>query len=391
MRMATIIYDRSVNLARNPTRAFPLYLLFLLGNFSSSSVCCCCSCSFHRFYVDTSRVHWETDARFLSVAIDSHVIEERWKHFDFTSRRVRNMAAALAPAYFRLGGTAADLTIFRREGRRRRRPRSASAAPSSSFSPNDASSSSSSSSSSCYCTTNKDESGKVCEDLEALYARGNFTMSGDDWIKMNEFSGASGWTLLFDLNVLLRNGSHWNEANARELLDFSSSRGFANEIAFELGNEPNSLFHQLHFQLDGSQLGRDFYRLKKLLHDFPLYANATLVGPDVNAIRKCHEPKLGGGGAWMKKKKGCKALKYLAKVLAGSNGVLDAITWHHYYLDGKTATLDDFLNPDTLDSLNDQQTLVNYYLRRLLRVEKPIWLGETASAYGGGIKYTQPT
>ena len=69
-----------------------------------------------RFYVDSSRVHWETDPRFLSVAIDSHVVQERWKNFDFNSGRVRAMARALAPAYLRLGGTAADLLIFQEDG-----------------------------------------------------------------------------------------------------------------------------------------------------------------------------------------------------------------------------------------------------------------------------------
>ena len=55
----------------------------------------------------------EVDARFLSVAIDSHLIAERWKDFDFSSKRVLNMARALAPAYLRIGGTAADLLTFR--------------------------------------------------------------------------------------------------------------------------------------------------------------------------------------------------------------------------------------------------------------------------------------
>ena len=44
-----------------------------------------------------------------------------------------------------------------------------------------------------------------------------------------------------------------------------------------------------------------------------------------------------------------KALKYLGHVYAGSRqkltkkSVLDAITWHHYYMNGHTATIQDFL------------------------------------------------
>ena len=55
----------------------------------------------------------QVDPKFLSVAIDSHVVAERWKNFDFDSDRVLNMAKALAPAYLRLGGTAADLLTFK--------------------------------------------------------------------------------------------------------------------------------------------------------------------------------------------------------------------------------------------------------------------------------------
>ena len=45
------------------------------------------------------------------------------------------------------------------------------------------------------------------------------------------------------------------------------------------------LKHQLDFELDGRQLGRDFKRLRKLLDQFQLYKNSSLVGPDVNQLR----------------------------------------------------------------------------------------------------------
>ena len=54
----------------------------------------------------------EVDPRFLSVAIDSHLIAQRWKNFDFSSKKVLNMAKALSPAFLRIGGTAADLLNF---------------------------------------------------------------------------------------------------------------------------------------------------------------------------------------------------------------------------------------------------------------------------------------
>jgi hypothetical protein len=44
---------------------------------------------------------------------------------------------------------------------------------------------------------------------------------------------------------------------------------------------------QLGFNLTGSQLGRDYYRLKKLLSQFPAYESSTLVGPDINNVGDC--------------------------------------------------------------------------------------------------------
>ena len=41
----------------------------------------------------------------------------------------------------------------------------------------------------------------------------------------------------------------------------------------------------------------------------------------------------------------CPALQYLQKVYLGSRGVLDAFTWHHYYMAGAGATVKDFVNP----------------------------------------------
>ena len=49
--------------------------------------------------------------------------------------------------------------------------------------------------------------------------------------------------------------------------------------------KPPFLKHQLDFELDGRQLGRDFKRLRKLLDQFQLYKNSSLVGPDVNQLR----------------------------------------------------------------------------------------------------------
>ena len=65
--------------------------------------------------------------------------------------------------------------------------------------------------------------------------------------------------------------------------------------------------------------------------------------------------------------------------------VLDALTWHHYYLNGHTATLEDFLDVQHLDYFPKMVKTVGTFLQQN-DIQKPLWLGETSSAYGGGAK-----
>jgi hypothetical protein len=59
-------------------------------------------------------------------------------------------------------------------------------------------------------------------------------VAGTDWVALNWFAQAAGFELLFDLNVLLRNGTQWDSSNARLLLDFSNKLRF--NISWQLGN-----------------------------------------------------------------------------------------------------------------------------------------------------------
>lgn len=78
-----------------------------------------------------------------------------------------------------------------------------------------------------------------------------------------------------------------------------------------------------------------------------------------------------------------KALQYLRQVIASSHGVLDAITWHQYYVDGHTAKLVNFTDPAVLDGLDEVMGAVDEFMHKL-NVSSPLWLGETSSAWGGG-------
>ena len=62
---------------------------------------------------------------------------------------------------------------------------------------------------------------------------------------------------------------------------------------------------------------------------------------------------------------------------------MDALTWHHYYLNGHTATLQDFLDVQPLDYLPRMFLTVQQFLKKK-NISRPLWLGETSSAYGGG-------
>lgn len=284
----------------------------------------------------------------------THLIAEKWRHFRFKSKKLINLARGLSPCYFRLGGTAADLALFQEEPLSYVRPTF--------FSPPK----------NCYSTSNL--GADFCEDISQLYNKGNFTFGKSDWIHLNEFVLAVGWKFLFDVNVLLRNGDHWSKENARSLLSFSHQQGYR-DITWELGNEPNSYFHKFKFRLTGKQLGQDFRALRHLLNEFPGYRNSSIVGPDVNGVRKCDifEPDE------------CKAILYLKDVLQNNGGVIDKVTWHHYYLDGHTATVKDFLSPEVLNSLQSQMDLIRRGLEISNHSHLPIWLGETSSAYGGGV------
>lgn len=66
------------------------------------------------------------------------------------------------------------------------------------------------------------------DDSDLLY------VAGADWVALNRFAQAAGFELLFDLNVLLRNGTHWDSSNARLLLDISNKLRF--DISWQLGN-----------------------------------------------------------------------------------------------------------------------------------------------------------
>ncbi|KAF3825052.1 hypothetical protein GH733_005686, partial [Mirounga leonina] len=168
----------------------------------------------------------------------------------------------------------------------------------------------------------------------------NSTYSKSSVDMLYTFANCSGLDLIFGLNALLRSADlQWNSSNAQLLLDYCSSKNY--NISWELGNEPNSFRKKAGIFINGLQLGEDFVKLHKLLGK-TTFKTANLYGPDVGQPRG-------------------KTLKILRS----------------YYLNGRIATKEDFLNPDVLDTFTSSVV-------EETRPHKKVWLGETSSAYGGG-------
>uniref|UniRef100_A0A2K5UQP7 Heparanase n=2 Tax=Macaca TaxID=9539 RepID=A0A2K5UQP7_MACFA len=128
-------------------------------------------------------------------------------------------------------------------------------------------------------------------------------------------------------------------------------------------SKPNSFLKKADIFINGSQLGEDFIQLHKLLRK-STFKNAKLYGPDVGQPRR-------------------KTAEMLKSFLKAGGEVIDSVTWHHYYLNGRTATEEDFLNPDVLDIFISSVQKV-FQVVESTRPGKKVWLGETSSAYGGG-------
>lgn len=55
-----------------------------------------------------------------------------------------------------------------------------------------------------------------------------------------------------------------------------------------------------------------------------------------------------------------------------------------YYLNGRTAQLEDMMSVDVLNSLAEQLSLLQDTVAAAGYTDNPVWLGETSSCWGGG-------
>ncbi|XP_053505449.1 heparanase [Ictalurus furcatus] len=311
--------------------------------------------------VDLSRVARRVDERFLSVTIDASLMAEEKFMYLLGSPKLRTLAKALTPAFLRFGGTKQDFMKFK---------------PQSEY----------------YITKgyNRDSlphSGPVCskfelpplledelkhdwamqalllrqEEVRGKYKQVTFSEYAVDLLY--SFVNCSGLELIFGLNALLRTPENvWDSRNAELLLNYCEQRQY--RMSWELGNEPNSYEKKAAIRVNGSQLGEDFLHLRKILQKSELYSSSGLYGPDTSQPREHRKDLLTG-------------------FLESGAEAIDACTWHHYYVNGRDASLEDFLDPKVLDMLAVKTDEV-LKLVHFLSPGKKVWLGETSSAYGGG-------
>ncbi|XP_061720332.1 heparanase-like [Cydia pomonella] len=288
--------------------------------------------------LDEQSVRAVVSNEFLSVGIDTSEIE-KYDTIDFTKPRFRKLAAALAPARLRLGGTMSDRLIFSKED----------AIPATS----------------CDLPCPKNYSKSVCSSIHILCGKPHpfFIMTGKKWTEINEFCKATKMRLLFTLNVLLRNESGWYDQNAIELLEYSKQK--YHHIDWQLGNEPNSFHHVFNISITPQALAQDFKHLRKLLNHYR-YKHSMLVGPDTTRPQESRP----------------ECLRYMVDFLSNGSDYINARSWHQYYLNSRTAKLEDFWNPDTFDLLKSQLKTMHDHTTQYKNI--PMWLTETSSSYGGG-------
>ncbi|NWS51746.1 HPSE2 protein, partial [Chunga burmeisteri] len=313
---------------------------------------------------------------FLSLQLDPSIIHDGWLDF-LSSRRLVTLARGLSPAFLRFAGKRTDFLQFHNV----KNPAKSRGGPGPDY----------------YLKNYEDDivrsdialdKQKGCkiaqhpdimlelqrekaaqmhlvllkEQFSNTYS--NLTLTARSLDKLYNFADCSGLHLIFALNALRRNPNNsWNSSNALSLLKYSASKKY--NISWELGNEPNNYRTLIGRSVNGSQLGKDYIQLRGLLQLIRTYSRANLYGPNIGRPRKNVIALLEG---FMK--------------VAGST--VDAVTWQHYYIDGRVAKVTDFLKTRLLDTLSDQirkiQKVVNTYTPG-----KKIWLEGVGATSAGGM------
>lgn len=264
-----------------------------------------------------------TPALFLVCACGSASIG--WT-LDLSSKRLRSLASALAPAYLRVGGSNADLAVY---------------------------------------GAGFLDGGETCPpDVLAKRA----CLSPARWDELLDFVRATGLSLVFTLNIMKTRaggpaGGPFNASNARALLAYTARRhpkGVASWLAFELGNEKE-------FVLSPAETAARFLEVRGLLDAlWPRPSDRPrLVGPAMNP-----RPD------WL--------TQFLTAMPART---LDAVSYHLYPGYGRSLDLPArMLEPGWLDFSHRVMRVTQRAVQAAAdRGSGPeLWIGETAAAWASG-------
>jgi heparanase 1 len=283
------------------------------------------------------------DERYLTVAVDSAQVvgAKFWDpnggfkqvpvgKYDFTRPRLRRLAAELAPAYLRIGGSEADKVYY-------------------------------------------DMSDAPPATPPAPYVD---ILDRATWDGVHDFARTLDFQVLFTLNAGPgpRDAKlKWIPDNARVLLEYTRAKGYTIAL-WELGNEANGFpfIHGIDFKISGAQFAEDAKTARALV-------DASAPGDKLGAPSSAYWPKVGEFIAL-----------YPQFMAAGGGKALDVITWHYYPQESARcpiafvrASPDLMFDPATLDEIDTWAGKVEAQ-RDMYAPGKPVWLGETGNAQCGG-------
>lgn len=296
--------------------------------------------------LETAEPLTRVDERFLSVAVDiSQVVGGHWwakdavveagvgaglvEPYDFSRPRLRKMAAELAPAFLRVGGSEADVTWY-----------DLSDSP-------------------------------VTEPPHPF----EFVLNRTLFNGLNTFA----WDLGFDVAFCLNAGPGpraedglWTPDNARELLAYAAQQELPVR-QWELGNEINGfpVIHGLDFVVSGVEYAADMAVARALVDESA--PSADLSGPS-----SAFWPVIG------------EMMPVMPSFLAEGGDLVDLITFHYYPQQSRRCPVASrragpfvMMEPDNLDEILTWLDGIEA-LRDVHAPATPIWLGETGNAQCGG-------
>jgi heparanase 1 len=287
------------------------------------------------FSVDTAQV---VGGLFWSADPDPQLIgQERQPVYDFTRPRLRALAAELAPAFLRIGGSDADRVFY-----------------------------------------DMTDDPIAEEDLSDEF---EFVLTAAQVDGIFEFTEALDLDVMFTLSAgpgARDQAGDWTPNMARDLLDHVAANDY--EVAlWELGNEWDRFFVILDIEppVTPAQAVEDFGVARALLEEY--YGDDLLLGGTSSAYWP-------SAGELIDMYKGFMEM--------GGGDIIDVVTWHYYPTQSERggAIRSDpwergiLLDPENLDVVLTWADEVESY-RDMHAPDNPIWLGESGHAQFGG----QPT